>query len=493
MAFYENKIEHYGGALVLFQRNLSVAVPNAKQHRQPTWYMRLKIGGRKGYITRSTKLTVYEDAYEYAKSELLRLQHASKLGHTLDDYTFEKHWADWFERNKKNGVWTESRQYWHEKYAARYFKPYFTNKDGNSIRLNEVTPTLAAAYWDWRIAYWSSEEGQRLQSYNPKRRGAKTRTTHNAKKAPAVKTLLMEQSALNQIFYDAFQRGRMQQVFKIKAPTKSKTPTRRAGFDADEYATLTRYLRSYRDCVGVFADKRLNAWHKLQRQQMYYFVLFLANSGLRVGEAREMIWADVTFDVDIEDTDSRIAEVRVSKATKKGQARFVQTQPSANQTLKRWREVSPHNKTNDLVWFGQIDAETRIPKQFVDLNRGFQIFLKRVPYQEREDGLLFDRDGDKRSLYSLRHTYATLRLEKGDVSVYDLAMNMGCKVQQIENHYSHLVPKQRRHEITKTKRKVQTVEVIEEIEDAFVVEALKRFRRGELSETALLEIMKADS
>lgn len=55
MAFYENRREHYGGALVLFQRNLAVAVPNAKTHRQPTRYMRLKIGGRKGYITRSTK------------------------------------------------------------------------------------------------------------------------------------------------------------------------------------------------------------------------------------------------------------------------------------------------------------------------------------------------------------------------------------------------------------------------------------------------------
>ena len=77
MAFYEDRVEHFGGALVLFKRNLSVAVPNAKAHRKPNWYMRLKIGGRKGYVTRSTKLTVYEDAYEYAKSELLRLQQAS--------------------------------------------------------------------------------------------------------------------------------------------------------------------------------------------------------------------------------------------------------------------------------------------------------------------------------------------------------------------------------------------------------------------------------
>jgi integrase len=107
------------------------------------------------------------------------------------------------------------------------------------------------------------------------------------------------------------------------------------------------------------------------------------------------------------------------------------------------------------------------------------------------DGLLYDRDGDKRSLYSLRHTYATLRLEKGDVSVYDLAMNMGCKVAQIENHYSHVLTQQRRHEITKTKRKTAAVvEDVVDAEDGFALEALKRFRRGELSEAALLEIMK---
>ena len=96
MAFYEDKREHYGGALVLFKRNLTVAVPNAKTHRRANWYMRLKIGGRKGYVTRSTKLTIYEDAYEYAKSELLRLQQAAKLGHSLDEHTFEQHWRDWF-------------------------------------------------------------------------------------------------------------------------------------------------------------------------------------------------------------------------------------------------------------------------------------------------------------------------------------------------------------------------------------------------------------
>ncbi len=36
MAYYENKVEHFGGALVLFQRNLAVAVPSSQTHRAPT-------------------------------------------------------------------------------------------------------------------------------------------------------------------------------------------------------------------------------------------------------------------------------------------------------------------------------------------------------------------------------------------------------------------------------------------------------------------------
>jgi hypothetical protein len=122
LAFYENKVEHYGGSLVLFQRNLAVAVPNSKTHRKPTWYMRLKIGGRKGYITRSTKLTIYEDAYEFAKSDLLRLQQAAMLEHSLDEYTFEKHWNDWYGRNLRNSTWKDERAQWHKMYFNRYFK-----------------------------------------------------------------------------------------------------------------------------------------------------------------------------------------------------------------------------------------------------------------------------------------------------------------------------------------------------------------------------------
>ena len=442
----------------------------------------------------------------FAKSELLRLQQNVRLGFTLDEYTFEKHWDEWFERNKRNRTWKPDRQRWHENYAKRYFKPYFSNADGTSKLLNEITPQVASAYWDWRITYWQREKAERIIASNPKRRGAKTLSTHNAKKQPAPKTLAMEQSALNQIFNDAAEQGRLQQLLKLRSPLRVSKDDRRATIEmGEEYDKLTRYLNSYRKGVGVFKDVRATVLHNKQREQLYFLVMILSNSGLRIGEARQLIWADITFDVEMDDTHLVIAEIRVpDKDTKQG-FRYVQTQPNANDYLKEWRAATPHKGNLHPVFFGQKSADDIEPSMFVDLNKSFQAFLRRVPVEGRKDGLLRDRDGKVRSLYSLRHAYATMRLGLGGVDINDLAMNMGCKVAQIERHYSHLLPKQRRRQITQMApkphkvRKLREQQAVEEAakaaaaptaDEAFKLEALRRFQRGELSEAAFLEFAK---
>ena len=509
MAYYENKREHFGGALVLYQRNLAVAVPNAQAHRAATWYMRLKIAGHNGYVTKSTKLTSYEDAYEFAKGELLRLQQAAKLGHSLDEYTFEQQWADWYQRKLASGAWDEERKRWYKLHGDRYFKPYFSNTDGTSKLLNEITPQVAVEYWDWRISFWSREQGERLITYNPKRRGAKSRTTGNAKKAPADKSLQMEQSALNQVFVDAAERGRTQQVLRFRAPRSRGPQARRPDFEhGDDYQTLIRYLRSYRDCIGIFSNDRVNAWHKKQRQQMYYFVLFLANSGLRVGEARQMLWSDVKFDVPMEGTDKQIAEVRVPKLdTKTEKVRYVQTQPNANDYLKRWHELTPYKEKNHPVWFGQ-ESTAEKPVKFTDLNKGFQTFLRRIPVEGKPDGLLRSRDGEKRTLYSLRHTYATMRIRLGNVDYDLLALNMGCQPAQLHKHYSHVKAEHKRREITqmapKLNRKRKEAVIVQPSQppvqqsaqqamqdDAFKLEVVRRFQRGELSGEAMQAVLNS--
>jgi len=70
MAYYENRVEHVDGDLVLYQRDLKTAAPNSKNHRQPKWYMKLRLGPRK-FVNRSTGLTNYEEAYACPSSEHL--------------------------------------------------------------------------------------------------------------------------------------------------------------------------------------------------------------------------------------------------------------------------------------------------------------------------------------------------------------------------------------------------------------------------------------
>jgi len=55
-----------------------------------------------------------------------------------------------------------------------------------------------------------------------------------------------------------------------------------------------------------------------------------------------------------------------------------------------------------------------------------------------EEGLQFDREGQRRTAYSLRHTYICLRLMEG-ADIYQIAKNCRTSVEMIEKYYaSHI-------------------------------------------------------
>jgi integrase len=56
----------------------------------------------------------------------------------------------------------------------------------------------------------------------------------------------------------------------------------------------------------------------------------------------------------------------------------------------------------------------------------------------RDSGLLKDANGQNRTLYSLRHTYATLELLRANTDIHTLAKQMGNSAAVIERHYSKL-------------------------------------------------------
>jgi integrase len=62
----------------------------------------------------------------------------------------------------------------------------------------------------------------------------------------------------------------------------------------------------------------------------------------------------------------------------------------------------------------------------------------------RDSGLDKNRSvKEKRSLYSLRHTYAHAAILDDKMDVYTLAKQMGTSVKMIELHYGHLHPAQK--------------------------------------------------
>ena len=61
----------------------------------------------------------------------------------------------------------------------------------------------------------------------------------------------------------------------------------------------------------------------------------------------------------------------------------------------------------------------------------FKIYLQHINTEK-------NRDGERYTLYSLRHFYASRMLEK-NVPVFDIARNMGTSVQIIENYYGRSV------------------------------------------------------
>ncbi|MCR9178596.1 MAG: site-specific integrase, partial [Alphaproteobacteria bacterium] len=52
-----------------------------------------------------------------------------------------------------------------------------------------------------------------------------------------------------------------------------------------------------------------------------------------------------------------------------------------------------------------------------------------------EEGLKFDRDGNRRTAYSLRHSYICFRLMEG-ADIYQVAKNCRTSVEMIEKHYA---------------------------------------------------------
>ena len=478
MSHYEDRREHFDGMLVMFRRGDSL-----KSDDRRIWQARIKIVGRKGYKTISLKTHKYEDAYAYAKEQFYRFQQMVKEGASLKDRTFANAWNEWYKTMVSDGAWTEDRKRWHRQYFNRYFNAYFGEK-----KLDEITVEFANGYWNWRRRYWVEGPGVNELRYNRRRKNLGNHSTANARTEVAAKTLLMEQSALNQIFWWCFSTKRfMRYSVRLKvnlSQMERKNEGRRPTFTNDEWRYLTANLGNWANQKGKYENDRLNSRHIYFRKQLRSFILFISATGIRPGtETRNMRWHDIsTFTA--EDGEQRL-KIRISENSKKGISRTVISQPSAVKWIEEWREICISTEPQDLVWSGDQKEKGTYS---TDMNKTFQSFLKTVAYKGRDGGLLNDADGNRRSLYSLRHFYASQRVLLG-VSYEDLARNMGTGLNQLRKHYDWITSEQKAVEITKTRHSLKMKEIGNINEEKLkLIKLIKNASPGDIE--VLLRIVK---
>jgi site-specific recombinase XerD len=114
--------------------------------------------------------------------------------------------------------------------------------------------------------------------------------------------------------------------------------------------------------------------------------------------------------------------------------------------FQRIKSYSNHTNPHDYV-FAKRDAGEAVSRK--TLYRLWEIIRK-------ESGV-----GDfveDYSYYSLRHTFATYRLQFGNVDVFTLSKVMGCSVKYIEEHYGQIQTDKMTDYITRTKSTFDAVD-----------------------------------
>ena len=188
--------------------------------------------------------------------------------------------------------------------------------------------------------------------------------------------------------------------------------------------------------------------------------MFLASTGARVGEAKHLRWKDVAYDEENVTGKFNIA----AKTSKTRKQRFTLSHSSHiyNELIK-WKEETDFADNNDLVFYTK---DTNGNQKICDVSVSFKTFLSKI-------GLLKGTDNKSRTLYSLRHSYATMRLEDG-AEVYNVAKNIGTSVKMIEQHYGHVQISNIGKDLNKRKNTANTQQAKDIEEVAMLVGQMKR-------------------
>ena len=232
--------------------------------------------------------------------------------------------------------------------------------------------------------------------------------TAKNRKQPSRSTLHKDIVTLRQVLKTALRHGWLNHLPDMTAPYKTSGKiVHRAWFSPQEYRTL--YLATRKRAQTPIRDRWKGAC-----EQMHDYVLFMGNTGLRPDEAARLQYRDVKV---VKDYDSGQTILEIEVRGKRGIGYCKSTTGAVRPFIRLRTRNQP--KPDDLIFPGGGQHEL------------FNRILT-------EENLKFDRDGNRRTAYSLRHTYICIRLMEG-ADIYQIAKNCRTSVEMIEKFYaSHI-------------------------------------------------------
>ena len=276
----------------------------------------------------------------------------------------------------------------------KYLIPFF-----GSYEISQITIELLADFESWRIA-----EMGRIPMASTKRNHA---------------------SAYIRVINLARDRGYIAVNKAVPLlDSKGKKSQPRPAFSAEEIRELLSYTETWQK--SSYTNRTA-----MMRILCSYYIEFLVNTGIRHGtEALPLRWKHLQW--------HWIGEKKYLRIWVSGKTgpRYLIAKTAVVKVLERvmkWQKL-PYSGLNAII-------EAKVDRLIFRLPTGEQISNMENIFRNLmiRSNMRTDGGGQNRTLYSLRHTYATFALARG-VDIHTLARQMGTSVGMIERHYSKLTP-----------------------------------------------------
>lgn len=453
-------VDGFGTELILFKR---------ADLASDAWWYRANIPGVRGYVRRSTRETEVIIAKRIAATSFHELMGQKSAGLKLGKKKISEVVQKFFTYLEDGNLKQPSRLKYMRSTWDRYMEKYF----GHHF-ISNITDDIVEGYWIHRKGFYVWGEGVERLELNERRLGSKSKTSKNIARKPSFGTLRAEASIINEFFKWCAKdkQGYLAKPFRlsaIEATTRQERAlsNRRPTFTRQEWNTISTNLFHYANNQGKLKGKRVNAWHLKRRMMFRTFILLLTSTGLRVGEARKLKWQNIKFRFDTT-KNADVLEVHVEADTSKVlEARVaIGFSPLISEVMREWKRDTEFAEPNNLIFYNVKEGmQTEI-----DFSGNWKLFLQQLDMWTNEKG-------QNRPLYSLRHYYATMRLEEG-TEIYHLAKLMGTGIKQIEQHYGHVATESLIEEATKGGSRKDREEAKDLREAA---ELIRLYRQGDIT------------